>query len=520
MRVCVIGGGAAGAAAGWALATSGVADVEVIERASSLGGVATTERVGDGSSTKVPVNDGVQGGALSYRNVMRLMRATGAPEPKCLDVAVSFGKGEHNWTNHGESRARVIEAHAKEVERFGRVLKKFTRWEVVYAFVSIERALRWHGFSKSFAERIVYPLVALFFGTGNVTASVPAAVFARVFTDPKLRLYDYCPERFLSRRPKMFAFPLFETVYDRLQRAIEDAGGVVTTRATVVAVERRKDEVVVVGRRRDGDGDGDGDDAKGFVDFRETYDHVIFACNTETSKALLEAGTGTCWMERKVFGNVRYYDDVSVTHTDLEYVRKHYEKTEGDMYLVKTYDADPGKIEMTFDLTSYQPDAAAAVSKEGPGATTARVFQTIFLDAAGEKRRAEKSGLPTRWTKDEIDPSKILLTKWWRQFGHSVRHFTRATPLWRFVQKKRRTLYAGSYTAVNTHEIAVISGLAAAWRLGAPYPFPEDALAASQFDMYCGLVHGKKRSKRERKAAVKTGKRVSFADETEKKTRA
>jgi hypothetical protein len=33
-------------------------------------------------------------------------------------------------------------------------------------------------------------------------------------------------------------------------------------------------------------------------------------------------------------------------------------------------------------------------------------------------------------------------------------------------------------------------------------------------------VHGKKRSKRERKAAVKTGKRVSFADETEKKTRA
>ena len=64
MRVCVIGGGAAGSACAWSLSVSGQADVTLFERAGSLGGVATTEHVGpDGSTAKVPINDGVQGGS-------------------------------------------------------------------------------------------------------------------------------------------------------------------------------------------------------------------------------------------------------------------------------------------------------------------------------------------------------------------------------------------------------------------------------------------------------------------------
>ena len=213
---------------------------------------------------------------MSYRNVMSLMKATGCPEPRYLDVAVSFGKGEeHNWTNHkhkkegeGEAAAtaHVIASHASEIKKFGQVLKKFSRWQFIYIFVSIERALKMHGFSTSFAERIVYPLVALFFGTGNVTKTVPAAIFARVFTDPKLRLYDYCPQRFLSETPKMFAFPLFATLYEKFARAIVDAGGKVATGVTVTAVERHKHHVVVVGRRKGG--------VEEEVAFRETFDQV------------------------------------------------------------------------------------------------------------------------------------------------------------------------------------------------------------------------------------------------------
>lgn len=38
-----------------------------------------------------------------------------------------------------------------------------------------------------------------------------------------------------------------------------------------------------------------------------------------------------------------------------------------------------------------------------------------------------------------------------------------------------------------------MSGLAVAERLGADYPFPDDPLAAQQFDMILGVVHGVKR---------------------------
>ncbi len=38
-----------------------------------------------------------------------------------------------------------------------------------------------------------------------------------------------------------------------------------------------------------------------------------------------------------------------------------------------------------------------------------------------------------------------------------------------------------------------MSGLAAAERLGADYPFPDDPLAARQFDTYLGVVHGRSR---------------------------
>lgn len=45
-----------------------------------------------------------------------------------------------------------------------------------------------------------------------------------------------------------------------------------------------------------------------------------------------------------------------------------------------------------------------------------------------------------------------------------------------------------------------MSGLAAAERLGAEYPFPEDRLAALQFDTYLGVSHGKSRRKFKRRA--------------------
>lgn len=42
-----------------------------------------------------------------------------------------------------------------------------------------------------------------------------------------------------------------------------------------------------------------------------------------------------------------------------------------------------------------------------------------------------------------------------------------------------------------------MSGLAAAVRLGADYPFPHDPLAAKQFDTYLAVAHGATRPKQQ-----------------------
>jgi predicted NAD/FAD-binding protein len=471
-RIVIIGGGAAGTAAAWALTQRDVdVDVEILECAPALGGVATTERIRDvsldasASSSRV-INDGVQGGATSYANTLALMRACDVAQPHWVNVKVSFGKGANNWKNTCESD--LIASLAKDVKKFKRTLRWISRFEVIYAFISVERALRMHGHSKEFRDRVVYATTALFFGTGNQTKNVSSVLLARVFNDDRLRLYEYDDERFMSSAPRMFAFPEFGTMYGNIGDAIVKRGGAVTVSARVTAVERgrRGARVTFI-------------DASGAKRVREC-DKVIFACNTEQSEAMLNAGSGTSFMERLIFRNIKYYDDVSVTHRDEAYMRRHYDVAEdgSDMYFIKTYDDDASKVEMSFDLTAYQPFAK--------GASGERVYQSIFLNAADDA---------ARWTKDDIDPGAVALTKWWRQFGHTVRHFTRAVPFWRFVQNKRRTLYAGSYTLVNTHEIAVLSGFAAAHRCGAPYPFPDDDLAAHQFDTYLAINHGVKRQR-------------------------
>jgi predicted NAD/FAD-binding protein len=108
------------------------------------------------------------------------------------------------------------------------------------------------------------------------------------------------------------------------------------------------------------------------------------------------------------------------------------------------------------------------------------VYQSIFLDDT----------LKQHWTMGEIDQSKILKQRTTRQFAHTWRHFATWVPWVPLLQGKRHTWYCGAYTLFNTHEIATMSGLAVAERLGAPYPFGHDKLAAQQFDMYLRLAHG------------------------------
>lgn len=414
--------------------------------------MASTCAIGK-DGTELEINDQVQGGAPSYRNNLLLLNQVGV-ETHPVDFKIAFGTGENAWSNHGPS-SKLVGRLKQEIARFGTVLRWVNRLEFIFAFVPINSVLKWWGFSDDFRNHMLFPLTALFFGTGNQTPYVSAAVVARVFLDPQLRLFEYSPERLLDEVPRMFAFPKLRDTYKTL--VAEMPSVVVRISTPVERIERN-----TPGRSRLYSSAVEG----GYKDF----DEIILCCGAEQALRIL--GDSASWVERRLLGNVRYYKDLIVTHEDEEYMRKYYNfhPTE-DMYFVRTDPESPSIIEMSFNLAAYQPH----LQESGRA-----IYQTIFLD----------DNLKRHWTVGEINPSKILKTRQTLQFAHTWTHFAFWVPFVQFLQGRRNTWYAGSVCLFNTHEIAVMSGLAAAERLGAPYPFSADPLAAAQYGMYFKMAHG------------------------------
>lgn len=72
-------------------------------------------------------------------------------------------------------------------------------------------------------------------------------------------------------------------------------------------------------------------------------------------------------------------------------------------------------------------------------------------------------------------------------------HFLRTLALMPRIQGAGGVYFAGGWTFVDAHEFALISGLAAAERLGSPYPFEGDPQAEAVYRAYVDAVHGVKR---------------------------
>ena len=460
-RIAVVGGGAAGMACAWSLSRHPESfHVTVLESLDSTGGVASTSRVTPekgypGGENGVDINDQVQGGAPSYKNNLLFFKEFGF-EPHEVDFKIAFGQGEYAWKNYG-NQSSLVQGLQKDIARFGKVLKMCYRFEPIFVFIPIHRVLKWWGFSEEFQTRMVFPLTALFFGTGNQTPYVSAAVIARVFLDPELRLFEYSSTSLLDQVPKMFAFPKLGTIFSAIASKIASyPGNRVLTSAPVSRIDRAKGVVRIY--------------SEALKDGCEEFDDVVLCCGAEQALSMLGKGAGM--MEKRFLKNVSYYNDLIVTHEDEEYMSSHYEfDRDEDMYFIRCDPEDPKLIEMSFNLSAYQPHLQEK---------QANIYQSIFLDDRNKDR----------WTNTSIGRLRILKERMTRQFAHTWKHFAFWVPFVRFLQGHKHTWYAGSYTLFNTHEIAVMSGLAAADRLGATYPFKDDPFAYKQFKTYFRLAHG------------------------------
>eukprot|EP01063_Lacrimia_lanifica_P007744 TRINITY_DN14985_c0_g1_i1.p1 TRINITY_DN14985_c0_g1~~TRINITY_DN14985_c0_g1_i1.p1 ORF type:complete len:580 (+),score=217.78 TRINITY_DN14985_c0_g1_i1:131-1741(+) len=511
-------------------------DVTVIEPSRVCGGVACTFEHEYAPGETVPVNYGVQGGSPnSHQNTKMMMNHFGY-DISFTSLLVSFGQGGNNWKNY--DRSDLQEQLKAETKKFGKVLKWIYRLEFITTFMSINRVLKMFSFSDDFRNRMVYPLVALFFGTGNKTPEVSAAVIARVFLDESLSIFNYDEDYLLNQTPTNVSFPNLEDFYETMKEKIahDHCRFVMGTEVTRVVRDKRGIELTTRpaaamwrgGSTQEGGrypiGGGGARCTKGHAEDEarlhaaamranpdrnepvsvqvfesstnepldegkengpsdipapSTYsvDELIFACPANVAKALLGEGAG--FWEKRVLGAVEYYLDLTVTHTDEEYMKRHNDVDGKAFYFIKTYEKRPEFLEMGFELTGYQPELAP-LKERGD-----KIYQTIYLNAEEQDD----------WTIKDLDEKKVLDRAWWSAFSHTYKHFRRVVPWVWTVQGTRHTWYCGSWTLFNTHDIAICSGFAVAERLGAPYPFPGNKLAAATYDTVLNTSHLKRRRK-------------------------
>ncbi|KAL8728838.1 MAG: hypothetical protein Q9181_005202 [Wetmoreana brouardii] len=526
-NVVIIGGGAAGMSCAATLAQHpDKFNVTILERMSVVGGQATSIPLDADKYGTSWMNDGVQGGATSFKHTINYFQKYGHSEQD-VKLQVSFGQGPDSfWTNVFPSH--LVDRFSKDIKKFGKVLKIIKYTMPVLGIVPIKYMLRIFFFNPEFGEKMVLPLIALFLGTGNQTANVSCAILERLFDDPNMRLWEYDPETLLPNLPTMVTFPHLETFYADWSADLKSKGVTIRTNTDVVSILERNPKTGIKLQTapfdpedKKGGGDGLGMQNKRAPTTTETYDELVMCVLADDAKKLL--GKTSNWKERFVLGGARFFDDITVTHSDADYFQKNFEtryrdelcakpkskqqedqiafaKNEkegpGDeprgyrpMYYTHSYPEDMHKIEMAFDCTNYQhqfrqepTDRGDPAPHKAPVPYENHVFQSIFLDKTNSHL----------WTIDSIDESKIIEKKWWHQLGHRWQHYVRVVPNMMFINRPLRdthTTFAGSWTLVNMHEMACVSGIAAAYRLGAEYEVFDD-FAEDLVKKYLWISHG------------------------------
>lgn len=144
-------------------------DVTVLERMGVVGGQATSISLDSSKYGPTWMNDGVQGGSPAFKHTIYFMKKYGH-EPQEVKLQVAFGKGKDGfWTNCFPSS--LVDHFSKDIRKFGKVLK-IIKWTMpVLGLVPIRIMLRLFFFSKDFGDKMVYPLIALFLGTGEYCLS-------------------------------------------------------------------------------------------------------------------------------------------------------------------------------------------------------------------------------------------------------------------------------------------------------------------------------------------------------------
>ncbi|MDE2861123.1 MAG: FAD-dependent oxidoreductase [Chloroflexota bacterium] len=443
-RIAIVGGGAAGMGAAWALHHSPDRfDFRVFEAKDRLGGNAVTVHMPQDGGGSIPFDIAATALIPSvYQHILLLMEQFGIELiPTRFSYVVRYGDGTYAHDFDSALRDELKD----EIERFQRLLRLLRKVGVLtraksrllnalnpFNYVSMGPVLDFAELSEAFRFKILKPMFINFVLATNVF-DMPASLFARY-----LEFFD------IEAATPMWTWDQgTQSIYDHLSAGFRDK---VYLSRPVQRVHRHPDGVVV-------------EDANGE---REAFDQVIFACNANQALAVMDdAGP----LERYILSSVRYDTELhreAIVHWDASVLPEDETqalKTRSNY--IRQYGAKPDNYEVTYIMHNQQPWAG----------------------------RSDKPCLVTYNPVSPIDSRKVIARHRFQHIVHDIRHVVWLVPLFRFIQGKQRTWHCGAHTLINSQETCLVSGLITARQLGADYPFSDDE-ARRWFNYYGSVMYG------------------------------
>ena len=445
-RVAIVGAGISGLGAAWALDQHPDRfDFKVFEAQDRIGGNAVTADIpqDDGSSIRFDISVTALVPSV-YHHILLLLQGFGID---LVDTKFSYSVKYQDDIYAHDLDTDLRRQLQPEIDKFQRILSRIQRFGWLtksrskflnflnpFNYVSMGTVLNLAGLSGDFRYKILKPMFVNFLMATNVF-DMPASLFARyleffnIESATPMKTWDQGTRR----------------IYENLSANFTDK---IHPSRPVRKVYRYKFGVIL----EDEDG------------VQETFDDVVLACNANQSLMILDKPT---LLERLILSSVRYDSELhnhAVVHSDSTVLPDNEaEPLATRSNHIEQYGSRPDNYEITYIMHNQQPWA----------------------------NKSDKPCLVTYNPVSPIDARKVIGKWWFQHVVHDVRHMALLVPLFRFIQGKRRTWYCGAHTLVNSQETAFVTGLAAARRLGAGYPF-SDPEARRWFNYYGGILYGRK----------------------------
>ncbi len=421
MKIAVIGGGAAGLGAAWALAQRH--EVVLYEAQARAGGHAHTMTV-PGPDGPVPVDSGfIVYNEPNYPNLTRLFAELGvATQASAMSFAVSLDQGRYEYAGSAgglfAQPANLLRpAHLRMTAD---VLRFFREAQALIAAGALQATnagtlgdwLAARRFSDAFLERHLLPMAAAIWSAPAAEIlAFPLAAFLRFFRNHGLLQARDRPQwRTVTGGSSRYVAALLQRLGPGRLRLATPVVALAPGHAgwTVIAADGQ----------------------------REGFDSVVLACHANQSLAIL--GAGATAAERTLLGAVRYSDNRALLHSDVALMPRRRRVWSSWNYLGES--GQPGAVSVTYWMNRLQgldPRLPLFVSLNP------------LRDPRAEQTYATWHCAHPIFDQPALDAQAALPT----------------------IQGRRGLWFCGSWCGYGFHEDALASGLGVAAALGSPAPW-------------------------------------------------